>query len=284
MTPQTWEKVAALFARCQHASPEECEHWAAASGSTGEHVRRLLQNQQLAAGFLETAPQAVRELRTAAAPRFPTGHRLSARYRIHRLLERGGVGEVYAAFDECTQQDVALKVAHAREDEAELAREWRLGRLVSHPHVCPFYELGHDGLAYFTMALLRGETLTARLKRPFAPTAARAVCQQLLQAVAAIHDAGLVHRDLTPANLMLEGDHAYVLDFGLAAQEPCGPSRYLGTHGYLAPEQQQGARATRASDIYSLGLIFRQLGVDDLASRMLAVDPTHRPTAHQLLT
>ncbi len=284
MTPRTWEKVAALFARCLEGSPEEREHWAAASGTTGEYVRRLLHNQQLAAGFLEQAPQAVRDLRRAATPRLSLGQRLSARYRIRRLLARGAVGEVYAAFDEREQQDVALKVADSRQGEAELAREWRLGRLVSHPHVCPFYDLGHDGHTYLTMALLRGETLATRLRRPVGSSDARDWCRQLLLAVAAIHDAGLVHRGLTPDNVILEGDHAYILGFGLADQEPCGPNRNWSSHRYLAPEQQRGARATRASDIYSLGLIFRQLGVDNLAARMLAEDPAHRPTAHQLVT
>jgi len=201
--------------------------------------------------------------------RFPAGTVLAGRYRVLGLLGRGGMGEVYRAYDQILNQAVALKfLAGTRLDEAALARfrnEVRIARQVSHPNVCRVYDIGAiEGQDYLSMEYLDGEDLDSlirrigRLPQDKAIEFARKICAGL----AAAHERGVLHRDLKPANIMIDGrGQVRIMDFGLAslaAEIPLSDLR-SGTPAYMSPEQKAGRDVTTRSDIYSLGLVLYEM-------------------------
>lgn len=189
-------------------------------------------------------------------------------YQIQRRLGAGGMGTVYQAVHHETGAEVALKVlppSLAREPGfvARFEREIEaLQKLVS-PHIVQFYESGVDGETwYYAMEFVDGETLTERLERdrrlPWREVIDLGV--QICRALKAAHNAGVIHRDLKPSNLMLAGDGTIKLaDFGVAQIFAGGKltrtGGVIGTAEYMSPEQAQGKRATRQSDIYALGAV-----------------------------
>ena len=188
----------------------------------------------------------------ALPPRLPVGARVARRYRVLRMLGRGGMGEVYEVEDELLRAGVALKVlsAELQEDERanrRLKRELGLARRITHPNVCRMFDLGEDGgVLFVTMELLWGETLAKRLRRSPSLSQAeqRRIASEICAGLAAAHEAGVIHRDLKSENVFLHrrspdaagtGDlrqlakqgapldnqiepegHAVVMDFGLA--------------------------------------------------------------------
>ncbi len=201
--------------------------------------------------------------------RFPAGTVLAGRYRISGLLGRGGMGEVYRAFDLILNQAVALKfLSQVKLNEAALVRfrnEVRIARQVSHPNVCRVYDIGViEGLHFLSMEYLDGEDLDSlirrigRLPQEKAIEFARKICAGL----AAAHDRGVLHRDLKPANIMIDGrGHVRITDFGLAALATEIPLSDLrsGTPAYMSPEQKTGKEVTTRSDLYSLGLVLYEM-------------------------
>ncbi|MBA2347404.1 MAG: serine/threonine protein kinase, partial [Solirubrobacterales bacterium] len=204
---------------------------------------------------------------SAAAP--PS---LPERYRLVRHVADGGMASVWEATDELLGRRVAVKVlapALAADDEARrrFTREARAAaRLSTHPHVVTVYDAGeHDGQTYLVMALYPGGTVADRLTDgPIPQEQALDWLEDAASALDLAHAEGVVHRDVKPANLLLdERDHVAVGDFGIAtaAWESAMTSTgmVLGTLAYLAPEQRSGGAATPASDRYALGLVARQL-------------------------
>ncbi|MBV8863900.1 MAG: protein kinase [Acidobacteriaceae bacterium] len=211
------------------------------------------------------------------ANRFHPGAMLAGRFVILRFLGRGGVGEVYEAEDRFLQgARVALKtILHERAAEPgaqkRLEREVLLARQITHPNVCPVYDLFYcsdtEGCPCFlTMKLVEGETLEHRLRHlGRIPTEeAVLILRQIASALFAAHQAGVIHRDLKPGNIMLEGTgaevKAIVTDFGLAREDETRATTATGTHiwgtpGYIAPEVWSGHPATPASDLYALGVL-----------------------------
>jgi predicted Ser/Thr protein kinase len=200
------------------------------------------------------------------------GEVLAQRYRIERFLAAGGMGEVYAATDLLHQTLVALKFIRPfssieRHAEERLQREVRLAQRIAHPNVCRVLALTSDsGQQFCVMEFLDGETLADRLRDcgPLSPSAALAVALQLCDALTAAHRAGVLHRDIKPGNVFLVGDRAVLIDFGLASAVVRDDSLTLdgavvGTLAYVAPEQLHDDRATEASDIYSLGIVFHEM-------------------------
>src|SRR5262245_47441155 len=181
-------------------------------------------------------------------PALQDGAVLSSRYRIVRLLGRGGMGEVYEAMDQELSISVALKIlrheaAANPESLRALKREVLLARLVTHPNVCRVYDVGHAGdLWFITMELLRGETLAERLRRtrPLAPAEAVRYSQPMIEGLAAAHRAGVVHRDFKPENAMIVKDGArervVVTDFGIArtTSAPAESGGSTGTAAYMS--------------------------------------------------
>jgi eukaryotic-like serine/threonine-protein kinase len=190
------------------------------------------------------------------------------RYRIERELGRGGMATVYLAHDEELERPVAVKLLfeHLAGDEAfraRFVREARLAGGLSHPNVVRVYDAGEtDGRPFIVMEYVPGTSLAQAGRLAPGPVVELGVqaCAGLQHA----HDAGLVHRDVKPANLLVRDDRTLkVADFGIArAAESTRHTQagtLLGTAAYLAPEQIAGADATPASDIYSLGAVLYEL-------------------------
>jgi predicted Ser/Thr protein kinase len=188
-------------------------------------------------------------------------------YTLESLLGRGGMGSVYLATHERLGRRVALKViapelAHDDDFRLRFLREARLAASLDHPHVIPVYDAGEvDGVLFIAMRYVPGSTLQRVLQEagplPVAETVR--IAEQVGSALDAAHAAGLVHRDVKPANVLLaEPDgHVYLCDFGLAKPMSSASTTrtgfFLGTADYSAPEQIEGRPLDARADVYSLG-------------------------------
>jgi len=203
---------------------------------------------------------------------------VSERYQLDRPLGAGAMGEVWAARDKTVGRSVAVKLLslssagrEAQRRHGRFKREWGITAKLSHPGIPVVYGFGtceQTGMPYLVMQLIDGPTLTAFLKNhsPLATPAAAAICAQVCSALAAAHDAGLVHRDLKPDNIMLSPQGTvFILDFGVAAVEEPGAARLtatgmvVGTAAYMAPEQAEAGPVTHQTDLYALGCVAYEL-------------------------
>ena len=202
--------------------------------------------------------------------RFVPGTLLGDRYRIVSLLGIGGMGEVYRATDLRLSQQVALKflpVEFARDPrfQARFNNEVRIARQVSHPNVCRVYDIGEvEGLAYISMEYVDGEDLHSLLRRigRLPSDKALEIARKLCAGLAAAHDKGVLHRDLKPGNIMIDGrGHVLITDFGLAGVMGTieGAEVRNGTPAYMAPEQLSGKEVSAQSDIYALGVVLYEM-------------------------
>jgi serine/threonine-protein kinase len=192
----------------------------------------------------------------------------AGRYRIERALGHGGMAVVYLAHDEELDRRVAVKVLadNVSGDDnfrARFLQESKLASRLSHPNVVQVYDAGEtEGSPYIVMEYVPGGTLAQRGRLAHAEAVALA-----LQACAGLqhaHNAGLVHRDVKPANLLVRADHVLkIADFGIArADELTRLTQHgtvLGTAAYLSPEQAAGEEVTAATDIYSLAAVTYEL-------------------------
>ncbi len=199
------------------------------------------------------------------------GFLVAGRYRALRLLGRGGMAEVWEARDERLERQVALKLLRGdlAADPGFRARfeaEARLAARLAHPHVVAVYDTGEDaGRPWIVMERLPGASLADDIgKGPMDEATVRQVGLQVLAALEAAHSAGLVHRDVKPANILWDGDgNVKVADFGIAKglETPAGgadltaTNLLIGTPGYLAPERIDGHPATARSDLWSVGVV-----------------------------
>ncbi|MFZ5894500.1 MAG: protein kinase domain-containing protein [Myxococcota bacterium] len=215
---------------------------------------------------------------------FRRGDIVAQRYRIERFIARGGMGEVYEAYDQDLQERVALKAVTSTACDNQVAvrrlkAEVQLARRVTHPNVCRIYDLDGHTLSgsehqvhFLKMEFVEGRTLGQRLRSEGRLPLEEAIdlACQLLRGLQAAHGAGVLHRDFKSDNVMLRGESgarttAVILDFGLARsvherQRGSGSSRQVvGTHGYIAPEQLHGHPFTAASDIYSFGVVLFEM-------------------------
>jgi serine/threonine protein kinase len=204
-------------------------------------------------------------------------------YEILAPLGAGGMGEVYRARDERLDREVAIKVlpADLAEDADRLARFEREAKAVaslSHPNILAIHDFGREGTVTFAVTeLLDGDTLEDLIGAGGVPQRkAIDYCRQIADGLAAAHDKGVVHRDVKPANVIVNREgRVKILDFGLAKLEPLtdaeaptmavtsgagtAPGAVLGTVGYMAPEQVRGLEADHRADIFSLGAILYEL-------------------------
>ena len=196
-----------------------------------------------------------------------SGSTIAGRYAVGETLGRGGMGEVRAGRDLRLQRDVAIKVlgpdVAARANTRErFEAEARAAARLSHPNIVLVYDSGeHEGVPFLVMERLPGRTLADELAGgPLPPERVRSLGVQVLAALAAAHDAGIVHRDVKPGNVLLTPDgEVKVGDFGIAKSVDGGDltttGMLLGTPAYLSPEQLSGEPATPASDIYAVGVM-----------------------------
>lgn len=208
---------------------------------------------------------------TATGGELRPGQLVGERYRIAGLIGRGGMGEVYRADDLELATPVALKFLPAGLEGdpvrlERLRREVRLARQVSHPNVCRVFDIGEAaGRSFLAMELVDGEDLASLLRRIGRLPEDKAVelAREICAGLAAAHERDVLHCDLKPANIMVDGrGRARLTDFGLAAAvhpHRDGPDALAGTPAYMAPEQLEGRTATRRSDLYALGLVLYEL-------------------------
>jgi serine/threonine-protein kinase len=229
-------------------------------------------------------------------------------YRIEELLGRGGMGEVYRAYDTKTDRMVALKLlpAHLAEDDeyqARFRRECRVAARLSEPHVVPIHQFGEiDGRLYLDMRLVEGTDLSAWLRThgPMPPDVAVAVVGQVAQALDAAHSDGLVHRDIKPSNVLLAGASgreldvasvfAYLFDFGIARARDgaLAPDEVAltssgvvpGSPSYVAPERFRGVEGDPRADVYALACVLHQalVGRPPFEGDLLALMRAHLQT------
>jgi ABC-type branched-subunit amino acid transport system substrate-binding protein/DNA-binding beta-propeller fold protein YncE len=190
-----------------------------------------------------------------------------AGYRVESLVGRGGMGVVYRATDLSLERPVALKLIapELAQDErfrARFLREPRLAAALDHPSVVPIYEAGeHEGQLYLAMRYVEGSDLKTLLEReqPLSAERSVSILAQIADALDAAHRRGLVHRDVKPANVLLDEDgHAYLTDFGITKQlggESTDTGRVVGTLDYLAPEQIRGEEVDGRTDCYALACV-----------------------------
>jgi streptogramin lyase/predicted Ser/Thr protein kinase len=237
-------------------------------------------------------------------------------YRIDALIARGGMGVVYRATHLALDRPVALKViaAHLAADDGfrgRFLRESRLAARLDHPNVVPVFDAREeDGELIVAMRLVEGGDLKKAIARegPLPPDRAIELLGQVADALDAAHAAGIVHRDVKPHNILVEGDRAYLSDFGLA--KAAGESGLLsgtsivGTVEYMSPEQWRGDRVGPAADIYSLGCVLYEAltgivpyarqdedtepempeGLDAVIERAVSKDPAERyPSAGAMI-
>jgi serine/threonine protein kinase len=193
------------------------------------------------------------------------------KYRILGQLGRGATGVVYRALDESLGREVAIKVLNPHLPDAEIVKRFRaeatiLARL-NHPHICIIHELlQRDTDLLMVMELVRGETLERLCQRlgPIAPDRAAYFVDRMLSGLGHAHGAGIVHRDVKPANVMVtELGGVKIMDFGIArmhgAEHMTADGHTIGTPAYMPPEQVLGEAVDARSDLYSVGVIFYRL-------------------------
>ena len=292
MKPDQWEKVKEIFGDALDREPAERESFVreAAGGDAAlltELLRMLKENERDTDLLSKLALADPKALRQEEKSRFETSALLARRFRIVRFISRGGMGEVYEAEDLELGERVALKairpsVSSDPELRALFKREVQLARRVTHPNVCRIFDLHEhstevDGapILLLSMEMIEGRTLAEylRIMGPLGFRDALPLIEQIAAGLQAVHDAGVIHGDLKPGNVMLAsrpGDaapHARVMDFGVAlpmgasnsGNTSSSPGLRGGTPDYLAPEQSQGAPATTGTDVYALALVIADL-------------------------
>ena len=202
------------------------------------------------------------------------GDALAARYKIQRELGQGGMARVFLAHDLKYERAVAVKVLRpelaADVGPARFLREIQIAARLHHPHILPLYDSDQtDGLVYYVMPYIEGETLRHRLSRerqlPIGD--ALRIAREVADALSYAHSCNVVHRDIKPANILLDAGHALVADFGIARAMGAGESstgHIIGTPTYMSPEQVEGLEHLDGrSDIYSLGSVLFEMLVGE---------------------
>jgi serine/threonine-protein kinase len=284
MTPERLHRIRAVYeaavgtpvAARQLLLKRECQ----GDDDLRQEVERLLGAREhlpewLSGPLLDVPNRALLEVRptvTHPAPaghvHFPPGTMLAQRCRVVHFLGRGGMGEVYRADDLLLGQSVALKFLPAASNASasllsRFRNEVRTARQVSHPNVCRVYDIGEaEGLTYLSMEYVDGEDLASLLRRigRLPQEKGLEIARQLCAGLAAAHDKGVIHRDLKPGNIMLDGrGHVRITDFGIAGMGEQIRDVRSGTPAYMSPEQLGGKEVTPRSDIYALGIVLCEL-------------------------
>ena len=256
MTPEDWQAAWRVYDAAREMPADRQPEFVASQSRNASVARQVF---ELLAALAEEESQP-----SEFIPVDRTGSQLG-RYRIGRLLGRGGVGEVYAAHDTDLDRPVALKFLRPEGIGDPTAvngfvQEARAASALNHPNILTIYEViqSSAGLA-IAMELVEGEQL--RPPRGLGQTADRLIQlgRQIAYALAAAHQAGLIHRDIKPENILVRKDgYVKIVDFGLArrfASEPGGPGGLVGTLRYMSPEQALGNAISPASDIFALGVV-----------------------------
>lgn len=311
---ERWQKVKKLFESASALSGKKRENFL--KKSCGEdvelrnEVEKLLVSFESAESFLENpavaeAASMFEDKKTLVSNQttgeikngnFVAGTVLASRYRIIGLLGKGGMGEVYKAEDIKLSQTVALKFLpdNFQKDKSALERfhaEVRNARQVSHVNVCRVFDIGEiDGRHFLSMEFIDGDDLSSLLRRVGRLSSERAIeiSRQLCVGLSAIHNAGILHRDFKPANVIIDSKgKARITDFGIAGLEEdvAKDELRVGTPAYMSPEQISGKDVSTRSDIYALGLVLYEIftgkqafsadSIPDLIRKQTSETPTN---------
>src|SRR5216110_1045556 len=289
MTPARLQTIEEIFHAALDQEPDQVGAFLDAACEGDELLRRkvdaLMASHQGAGDFIATpavalATKIIENEQADLLVGQTIGH-----YKISKRIGTGGMGEVYLATDITAGRKAALKLLPARftGDAERLKRFQQEARAVvalNHPNILTVYEIGEDhSIHYIASELIEGETLRQRLTRgPMQLSEAVDVAIQVASALAAAHEAGIVHRDIKPEKIMLRPDgYVKVLDFGIAklaesafaeatadgtgsmALAETNLGSILGTVRYMSPEQARGAPVDKATDIWSLGVVLYEM-------------------------
>ncbi len=293
MTPERWRQITEIFHAACERDPARREAFVAEA--CGDDPALRLEVEAMLVGLSDTSQIGEIPLFASASrsgPASPLDVRELAPgsflgpYRILSLLGAGGMGQVYKAFDPRLDREIAVKVAAERFSE-RFNREARAVATLNHPNICTLHDVGPN---YLVMELVEGETLREWLRRSLPLERSLEIARQVLGALRAAHQAGIVHRDMKPENVMVRSDgYVKVLDFGLAARMPTAhlpqaetsattdvtfiardtedvdkrrlslPGQILGTIPYMSPEQIQGHEVDQRSDLFAFGIILYEM-------------------------
>jgi len=282
MTPERWRKIEDLYHAAQQRDPiGRSAFLAEACQGDDELLRQVeaLLNRDTEGQILDGQAAELLTATTSQANALSVGHKLGP-YEIVGFLGAGGMGEVYKAQDSRLGRIVAIKVlpehlSSKPQSRERFEREARAISSLSHPHICPLFDVGHqDGIDYLVMEYLEGETLAQKLKK--GPLPLEQVLRHGIEIADALdhaHRHGVIHRDLKPGNIMLTKSAVKVLDFGLAKVRTAEASAGLkqpaitlteegvifGTLQYMAPEQLEAKDADARTDIFAFGAVLYEM-------------------------
>ncbi len=272
--PARWARVESLFEQAlEHPADRRVEWLTTAAGDDPDlldEVQRMLRAHERVGVLDHRAVNLPEEDLRARLQRALVG-----RYELGELLGSGGMSSVYLAREVKHDRQIAIKVLQpglaAAIGPRRFADEVSIAARLSHPHILALIDSGEaDGLRYYVMPYVGGVTLRQRLDQSGAQPvhATIALLRDIADALAYAHEAGVVHRDLKPDNVLSVGGHAFLLDFGVAkidnpapvsADARTDPTFAIGTPGYMAPEQAAGAPVDHRTDIYAWGLLAREM-------------------------
>ena len=224
----------------------------------------------------------------AEPPLITAGQRLGERYLLDRRLGHGGMSVVWLATDERLRRPVAIKVLSdvLTADATYLdrfRREAKVAAGLQHPNLVSVYDFHAGARPYLVMEYVEGGDLAGRVQRGAAPTAER-LARELLAALAHIHAAGVLHRDIKPQNVLIDAEgHARLTDFGIAQPRDAASltrtGQVLGTEAYIAPEVKAGEPASERSDLYALGVLLADIAREGAGAPLWALTDRLREQA-----